>query len=277
MGFLYKIVMRFLLLLAFLIPAIAFAQIAETAPNATQEELAAREASIVPDDPYTISDVVVDVTADNAVDARAQAFEKGAKLAVEKFLALQGADIDVDRVDADKLVRDFQVNEERFSKTRYTAVLTYRFKPNAMAGLVNPALPAEQALPVPEEPIAAEQPEQGQMPVDYDQPWSPTQAGTRSAPPTTQDQQRQAAGGLSTWPLTVRFSDVAQWLQAQSLITARPEIRGMKIISMSGDIAQIEVTTEGSVGEVQRKWNSFGWNAYPQGAGLSVDAAALGH
>lgn len=261
--------MRFFLLFLCLTTA-AYAQ--EAAVPQSQEELATVEASIVPDDPYTISDVVVDVTADNAVDARAQAFEKGAALAVEKFVALQGADVDLASVDPDTLVRDFQVNEERFSRTRYTALLTYRFKPNAMANLVNPAVPEEQALPVPEQPLAAEQPMNApQVPIDYDAPWRPAQPGAVSPPPP-----EAGPAGLTTWPLTVRFQNVGQWLQAQTFIGARPEIRGMKILSVSGDRADIEITTEGSVGQVQRQWNAFGWNALPEGSGLAIDAANMG-
>ncbi len=258
--------MRLFLLLC-LLTAPAFAQ---DVPSEALPAHAPPEASIVPDDPYTISDVVVDVTADNAVEARAQAFEKGAAEAVAKFLILQGSDLDPESVDPDSLVRDFQVNEERFSRTRYTAVLTYRFKPGAMASLINPSLPPEQALPVPEGEEAFVPEDAPAQNYDPDAPWNPNAApGDQPAPPS-------ATGGLSTWPLTVRFDAVAQWLQAQTLITARPEIRGFKIVAMSGDSAQLEITTEGGPSEVMQRWNAFGWNVASQGGGLFLDAARMG-
>lgn len=241
---------------------------------------------IVPVDPYTISNVVVDVTADNAVKARDEAFKKGAEEAVKQFLAAQGAPEELNGIDPNALVRDFQVNEEHFSRTRYKAVLTYRFKPSAMGRIVNAAVPVENALPVPEEDaVHAAVPEEAvetrapAAPVDYDQPWSPTTAGQRSAPPPADVPAAplQAAPRMNTWTLTVSYDEVAQWLAAQNLIVARPEIRGLKMDSMGGNQARLTITTEESADSVRAKWQSIGWPVSGGGESLGLDARGMGH
>ncbi len=237
--------------------------------------------SIVPTDPYTITDVIVDVSAKNAVEARAEAFAKGAEIAVQKFITAQGANVDVKTINPDRLVRDFQVTKERFSRTRYTANLTYHFKPQAMASIVNAAVPPENALPVPED-LPDTLPQDGEIsdapppeqPVDFDQPWTP---GMDRPQPAPGDVSAPVGDAMSTYPLTVSFDQVAQWLTAQDLITGRPEVRGLKMVSMSSNQAVVELTTATSAADVQRVWSGLGWPVVAAGGGLSIDATAMGH
>lgn len=241
---------RFILSVLILIPILAMAQ--EAAPIAA-------DPSIVPPDPFTITDVVVDVTGKNAVEARAQAFAKGSEIAVQKFLAAQGAEAGLNGMKPETLVRDFRVDKEQFSRTRYTATLTYRFKPRAMAMLANASLPPEQALPVAEPETLVAAPAN-----DPNAPWSPKPVDT------TKSMVR-----LTSWPLTVRFNEVPEWLHAQSLITARPEIRGYKVMSMSGNTATLEITTEGNPAQIAPVWSSLGWPVSNSGNGLTLDASGM--
>lgn len=273
--------MRFLLLaLLFSTSALAQEMPVSVPIDPPVAEAAPAIPSIVPVDPYTITDVIVDVSAKNAVEARAEAFAKGAEIAVQKFLTAQGSTVDVKTVNPDRLVRDFQVTKERFSRTRYTANLTYHFKPQAMASLVNASVPPENALPVPVD-LPDSLPQDGETPEgvpptapDYDQPWSPAApnqpapAGAVSAP---------VGDAMSTYPLTVTFDQVAQWLTAQDLITARPEVRGLKMLSMTGNQATLELTTAASAADVQRVWSGLGWPVNSTGSGLVIDATAMGH
>ncbi len=260
--------MRFalLFLLIFAAPAMAQETPAAETPLAVDDQGAYQQASIAPEDPFTITGVVVDATAKNAVEARTQAFAKGSEIAVQKFLEAQGADTGLNGVKPETLVRDFRVDKEQFSRTRYTASLTYRFKPRAMAILANASLPPEQALPVQEAPAAtASEP-------NPDAPWTP-QAAQEAA---TQDiPSPSAAGDLAVWPLTVRFNEVSEWLLAQTLISQRPELRGYKVISMSGNNAILEVTTAGPPAQVSQIWQGIGWQASPNGSGITLDASGF--
>lgn len=256
--------MRFLLLALFLFAAPVMAQdeqVETETPLAVSEEGVYQQASITPEDPFTITGVVVDATAKNAVEARKAAFERGSEIAVQEFLKQQGADAKLNGVKPETLVRDFRVDKEQFSRTRYTAVLTYRFKPRAMAILANASLPPEQALPV-EDALAPVNPE----PVDPNAPWAPQAAAPTTVPTNN-------SGELSVWPLTVRFNEVSEWLLAQTLIAQRPELRGYKVISMSSNNAILEVTTAGPPAQVAQIWQSIGWQASANGSGLTLDAS----
>lgn len=90
------------------------------------------------DSVYEVSDVEVDVTADNAVAAREQAFEeaqvKAYKQLMERILTaqeLEGYEMpDLDTISG--LVQDFEVTNEQLSAVRYKGTYTFRFRPNAM-------------------------------------------------------------------------------------------------------------------------------------------------
>lgn len=94
---------------------------------------------IAQDDPYTVHGVKVDVTAETSMKARDKAFMLGQQTA---FMALaknlSGSDTVkmVDDARIGKLVKSFEVESERASGTRYTATLTYHFKPQATAALL---------------------------------------------------------------------------------------------------------------------------------------------
>jgi hypothetical protein len=243
--------MRFVLPVLLLVALPALAQ--ET-PMAVDDSGVYQQATIAPEDPFTITGVVVDATAKNAVEARTEAFAKGSEIAVQKFLEAQGAtDASLNGVKPETLVRDFRVDKEQFSRTRYTASLTYRFKPRAMAMIANTSLPPEQALPTPppEAPSA-------------DQPWAPEEAAPQDA-----------GNQLAVWPLTVRFNEVSEWLLAQTLITQRPELRGYKVVSMSGNNAILEVTTAGPPAQISQIWQGIGWQAQPNGQGITLDASTF--
>jgi len=89
-------------------------------------------------DVYTIEDVQVDITADNAVQAREKAFQEAQVMAyrmlAEKILSdeelmnftMPPAD------DISMMVQDFEVTNEQLSAVRYKGTYTFRFRPNAI-------------------------------------------------------------------------------------------------------------------------------------------------
>ena len=81
------------------------------------------------DDPLTVNDIKVDVSDQNAAVARDKAIVAGQRAAFEKLAASQN--IPVPKLSDDKianLIKDFSVQTERTSATRYVATLTYRFR-----------------------------------------------------------------------------------------------------------------------------------------------------
>jgi len=127
-------------------------------PTATASPVG-NAASSVPTDPYTVSGVKVDVSADNATNARERAFaEAQAKAWVEFRRRVAPGEAEV-RASADEIARVVQgitVDDERITPTRYIASLTVRFRPNAVrdnlaatgAQYVEPPSKAMVVLPV---------------------------------------------------------------------------------------------------------------------------------
>ncbi|CAK0758056.1 conserved hypothetical protein [uncultured Gammaproteobacteria bacterium] len=96
----------------------------------------------VGDDPFTVRGIAVDVTADSANAARDKAVAEAQRKAfavLYRRLTLaaetQAAPSIPDRELA-RLVRGFEIEDERASAVRYVATLTVAFKPEAMRGFV---------------------------------------------------------------------------------------------------------------------------------------------
>ncbi len=274
--------MRYIFWLLIFCPFVAIAQdeVVDTAQNVDIE--LSQEV-----DPYTVTNVVVDVTADNAVVARDEAFKKGSEIAVKAFLEAQGADIDLQGTNPDALVKSFKVEDENFSDTRYKATLTYKFKPRAIAILANKTLPFDRRLPVPagsSQELVVDQIGTTLEPLNPDAAWRPQNTlmsgdtiiapdGRSTRPDTGYGE--QLVPTLSSWQLTVRFEQVPDWLMAQQLISGRPEVRGYKIATMSSNFAVMNMTTIRPAGEILSQWTSLGWRVFPGSGGLILDAGSL--
>jgi hypothetical protein len=91
-------------------------------------------------DLYRAELVEVDVTATDAVTARARAIEQGQRDGLRQVLeqlTLPDAPLpSVDRLDIDRYVRSFEVAEEQVSPTRYIAKLNINYDPTAVEGLL---------------------------------------------------------------------------------------------------------------------------------------------
>lgn len=95
-------------------------------------------AALAADSTYTVTNVAVDVTATNAVEARERALEQGQQTAfrmlIERLLTpdqvIGFAMPDLDTIST--LVQDFEVTNEQISPVRYKGVYTIRFRPEAV-------------------------------------------------------------------------------------------------------------------------------------------------
>lgn len=88
---------------------------------------------------YTVEDIEVDITADNAVQAREEAFEaaqiKGYEMLAERFLSEEELKDftapDINSVSA--LVKDYEVTNEKLSATRYKGTYKIRYSSHAFS------------------------------------------------------------------------------------------------------------------------------------------------
>jgi len=94
-------------------------------------------------DPFTVSGVAVDKTAQSAAAARADAIAEGQRLALQLLVKRLAAKPASDRIAATvtasraaDLVRDFDIAEEKSSGVRYVAKLNVRFKPEAVRAML---------------------------------------------------------------------------------------------------------------------------------------------
>lgn len=91
------------------------------------------------DDLYTVENIVVDKTAENAVIARDAAIVEGQRRAFEflmRRLLLEAEEnaalSNLDDLEISSMINDFETGQEKFSSKRYRAVMTVRFNPQAV-------------------------------------------------------------------------------------------------------------------------------------------------
>ena len=88
-------------------------------------------------DLYIVRDLVIDKTADNAVEARNQAIAEGQREAYEMLadrilMQTGGSARTLGDEEISSLISDFETRQEQFSNTRYRALMTVRFNANAV-------------------------------------------------------------------------------------------------------------------------------------------------
>ncbi|MEJ0063100.1 MAG: DUF2066 domain-containing protein [Alphaproteobacteria bacterium] len=93
---------------------------------------------------YTVRDVAVDVTAASAAAARDKAIFDGQRAALAQLLERIGADSGFDPAKIDngkitRLVRNFEITNEKSSRVRYIAKLDVSFRPQAVRNLLDGA------------------------------------------------------------------------------------------------------------------------------------------
>lgn len=99
-------------------------------------------AHAVTEDVYTVRDVPVDATADEAAEARVIAIRRGRALALRLLLQRLTREVDwailpvLPTSEVTVLGAGFEISNERNSPTRYLATITYRFKPNDVRELL---------------------------------------------------------------------------------------------------------------------------------------------
>lgn len=128
--------LRFFLVLALLAcgaPLYAASPLPSAAKAADATTTVTDGGTVSPTDPYTIQDVKVDVKAENSNKARDKAFTEGGRQAFRTLSKNLAANAGFDPKSVDdatigKMIKSFEVQEERASGVRYLATLTFHFK-----------------------------------------------------------------------------------------------------------------------------------------------------
>jgi hypothetical protein len=100
--------------------------------------------------PYTVQNVNVDVSADNALKAREMAFEQAQIAAFEELATrmLEGPELTSftapPAMTISSMIQDYEVTDEKISSKRYSGTYTFRFQQNAVQKYFNRAAPLPQ-------------------------------------------------------------------------------------------------------------------------------------
>lgn len=234
--------MRFILLPFFaLILAVSAAQAqsvsedmppfaAETEPE--KAPTAPPQSPTVPSDPYTIADVNVDVTADNAAHARDQALMQAEREAFTQLCARMGAPASTTKIDDDSLaalVQSFEVQSEHLSAVRYIGVFTIRFKPLSTQKKIGAAAAV---------PTATE--------------------NSDTPPPVVVEAKPTPHGPLSHVLIGVQADSLASWTQIKRRINAVPQVADIETLDLARGLSHIDLAYAGSIMDLQQALTAQG-------------------
>ncbi|MFA4994100.1 MAG: hypothetical protein WC521_02215 [Bdellovibrionales bacterium] len=135
-----RLTIFFILSLLLGISAVQAQSVTDNLPPVIIGGESAPEALIPAANPYTITDVKVDVTADTAAHARDQALMQAERKAFVQLCARLETDTDANKFSDDDiaaLVQSFEVQNERLSAVRYIGIYTIHFSPSAVQRAVS--------------------------------------------------------------------------------------------------------------------------------------------
>ncbi len=225
---------------------------------------------------YTVEGVRVDVTADNAVNARQQAFDKAQQDAFAQLSARLSPGQPVAApppTTIATMVDDFEITQEQLSPVRYVGTYTFRFRPGAIQAWLgaHAAVPAPTAMTAPGTlpamaPVtppmtapAAPAPVQTGM----EGAWQPQRPGTPAA----------ATTGLTA---RIRYNSLAEWIAAQGALRRVPGL-GLDVVSLTSGEALMTLRSSLPEEQLRLALAQQGFTlAMPQGgAGWTQDASAV--
>jgi hypothetical protein len=183
-------------------------------------------------DPYTVTDVAADVTADSAAHARDQALTQAEHTALtqicDRFGAPQAKAARLDDNALAALVQSFEVQSERVSAVRYIGAYTIHFRPTALRR----ALGLDEAA----DPNAAEGVIQGL-----------TGHATGSSPSALP----AINGPAEHLQITVPIGSLADWNQIKRKLDAVPAVADTHVLALARQFVSIELVFRGEVTDLQ--------------------------
>jgi hypothetical protein len=175
------------------------------------------------DDPWEVRDIAVDASADSAVAARDKAIAQGYARAfdklAERLVANQGASPHPDLAQLDSMVRDFEVQSERGSATRWIGVLTVRFRPDRTQAYLSRSGARIAAG-------ALEAPAPGETTLAGVEPWS---------------------GPAQRFGLVLPIASLADWTQARDALQRTPGAKKVELMGLARNQARVAIDYAGDV------------------------------
>ncbi len=191
------------------------------------------------DDMYVVRNVIVDITADNAVNARNNAFIKAQSQAYDQLLQQlkQPAGQPMpDDVTLGRMVKDFEIASEHVASNRYRGNFTFHFDPaqvQAFMGQNNNNTVATPAMPVP------------------------------VPPPATPQVMQQTSSRQIT--MTIPFETLMEWRQIQAKLQQTGKVSQVTIYAMQYKKAEVRAMLLSSLPEVQNSLRTLGYTLEAQG------------
>lgn len=114
--------------------------------------------AVAQDKSFVVEDVRIDVTADNAVEAREQAFEVAQ---VKAYETLAARFLDAEQIkefetpslsEISNLVQNFEVTNEKISSVRYSGTYKIAFRPHSFKGVIQPKSASNSNAPIQSSP-----------------------------------------------------------------------------------------------------------------------------
>lgn len=206
---------------------------------------------------YSASGIAVDVTADSATVARAQALSDAAAQAFKQLraeMAPQQAESPLPPQAAlDAAVESFEVSGEKLTSNRYQASFTIHFSGAAFASLLNESA-AAPTPPAAQEPVA---------PVGITEPAPATNPAAAPAAPASAMgtlQNPDAPSQRASGPMRVRvmFSSMEEWNVLRKKLISSGAFTRANMKSFSADYADLEVTGGLPFGEMEAALSRVG-------------------
>ena len=205
-----------LLIFSFLILSLTEARaqsVMDNLPPVVVENQDLAQTPPVPAEPYTVTDVNADVTADTAAHARDKALIQAERLAYKQLCKRFDASDDSNKLSDDEiaaLVKSFEVQHERLSAVRYIGVYTIRFNPASVQKVISvPFMPS----------------------------------GEIEAPP-------QAA--VSHIPVDVQADSLMAWVQLKRRLGAVRQVSKIDTLNLGHGFVHIDLSYVGSLDDLKR-------------------------
>ncbi|MES2729183.1 MAG: hypothetical protein V4621_03675 [Pseudomonadota bacterium] len=199
---------------------------------------------------YDVRNVVVDVTANDAVAARNQAFIKAQNQAFLQLMVQMQQPVDTkmpDDITLGRMVKDFELTSEHVASNRYRGNFIFRFDPaqvDTYLSVKNGVIPPTAVPILPQPPLAS-----AQVPM----PANPL-PGTGVTP---------VAG--RNIKLTILFDSLQQWRQIQAKLQQSGLISQLTIHAMQYRQAETRARLLGSLPELQARLRADGYRIEAQG------------
>jgi hypothetical protein len=191
--------------------------------------------TVAPADPFTVTDVTADVTADSATHARDQALMQAERAAYVQLCSRMNVPESAAKLNDNgvaALVQSFDLQSEKVSALRYIGVFTIRFKPQSVQRKLGKYVPAG---------------------ADANGNLIPGGSGV------IVDAKPGPAGPVSHLPVAVQTGSLAAWTQIKRRLTSMPQVVRVDTIDLGRGVSHMDLLYSGSVDDLQTAMSGQGF------------------